>query len=231
MSRVDRVLVVVPAHDEEALLGRCLASIAAAAERLPERVVVRTVVVLDDCSDATADVAAEHGVATVGTRVRNVGAARALGVAVASRDAPDEAATWVATTDADSHVDRAWLADHLAAARAGHDALVGPVRPDPADVLPVVLREWHRRHQAPGRHVHGANVGVRLSAYRAVGGFPPVVTGEDVALVEALLAHGAPVARGGAPVLTSGRTDGRAPDGFAAYLGALALDLAVARVR
>lgn len=227
MRDVSRVLVVVPAHDEEAVLGRCLdhVAIAAAVDQIGPDVTVRTVVVLDDCSDASATIAAGHDVEVVASCARNVGVARALGIAVAARDVVDASATWVATTDADSRVGVSWLADHLAVARAGHDALIGRVRPDPADLLPAVMGEWHRRHRRLGHHVHGANTGVRLGAYRAVGGFLPLATGEDVALVEALRAHGASVACGGAPVVTSGRGRARAPDGFASYIGALTLEV------
>lgn len=229
MSHVERVLVVVPAHDEEEVLARCLDHVAAAVDHVVDQVEVRTVVVLDDCTDGTAAIAGARDVEVVSTAERNVGAARALGVEVAARDVAEPRTTWMATTDADCRVGVSWLADHLAAACAGHDALVGRVLPDPDDLVPAVLREWRRRHRSPGHHVHGANLGVRLSAYRAVGGFAPLPTGEDVALVAALRARGVPVAQDGAPVVTSGRVHARAPDGFAAYLRALALEVTAAR--
>ncbi|WP_432477758.1 glycosyltransferase [Nocardioides sp. GXQ0305] len=228
MSAVSRVLVVVPAHDEEAVLGQCLQQVATAAGAVRPAATVRTVVVLDHCSDRSASVAARHDVEVVECHARNVGRARALGVAAAARDVLDDAATWVATTDADSRVGPSWLLDHLAAAAAGYDALLGRVHPDPADLLPAVLREWHRRHPRIGHHVHGANLGVRLAAYRAVGGFRALASGEDVALVRALRDAGAPVASGGTPVVSSGRSRARAPDGFAAYLRALAHEVAPA---
>ncbi|GGU51567.1 hypothetical protein GCM10010289_84950 [Streptomyces violascens] len=58
------------------------------------------------------------------------------------------------------------------------------------------LSLYHAGRPSPGRHswrhphVHGANLGVRASAYLSVGGFPPLVVGEDVALVQALERHG-----------------------------------------
>jgi hypothetical protein len=71
--------------------------------------------------------------------------------------------------------------------------------------------------------VHGANLGLTPDAYRATGGFPPRATGEDVALVAALDRTGLRVLRDRAhPVVTSARTEGRAPDGFAAHLRGLA---------
>lgn len=220
---IEHLAVVVPAHDEAELLGRCLthvdAAVAALGPRPPE---VRVVVVLDACTDGTAAVAARAGagVDVVPCAARNVGVARGLGVDAATGDA-DPAATWVAVTDADSAVPVGWLRDHLAAA-ASYDVLVGAVRPDAADVTPRVLDRWLAAHTRVGHHVHGANLGVRLSAYRAVGGFRPLATGEDVALVADLRARGARVTGGGHPVVTSGRRVGRAPSGFAGYLQTLA---------
>lgn len=218
MSAAGQLLVVVPAHDEEALLGPCLDHVAAAAAHVGPSVAVRTVVVLDSCSDRSARVAAARDVEVVHCHERNVGVARALGVEHAARDVADATGTWIASTDADSRVGPTWLAEHLLAADLGHDVLVGRLRPDPTDLVPAVLREWHRRHRGTVGHVHGANLGVRLSAYVGCGGFLPLPTGEDVALVDALRAHGARIASGGTPVVTSGRLHARAPDGFASYL-------------
>jgi len=225
---VHRLLVVVPAHDEEGTLARCLSHVARAVREVGSLATTRTVVVLDACSDRSAEVAAGHDVEVVTCELRNVGAARALGVDVAARDVADAAGAWVATTDADSRVGPGWLLEHLAAARAGHDALVGRVRPEPADLAGPVLDEWHRRHRVGSRHVHGANLGVRLAAYRSVGGFPPLATGEDVALVRALREAAGTVADGGTPVVTSARSRARAPGGFASYLRTLAREVAAA---
>jgi hypothetical protein len=69
------------------------------------------------------------------------------------------------------------------------------------------------------RHIHGANLGVSAEAYVRAGGFAPLRSSEDVALVEALIAHGARVVWTAAPrVVTSARRDFRAPDGFGATL-------------
>ncbi|ERK72928.1 hypothetical protein N136_00718, partial [Leifsonia aquatica ATCC 14665] len=83
---------------------------------------------------------------------------------------------------------------------------------------------WTRSHP-PGAtlgHVHGANLGVRASAYAEAGGVLPLVVGEDVDLVARVRASGRPVVESEQhPVLTSARLDGRAPDGYAAHLRAL----------
>ena len=70
--------------------------------------------------------------------------------------------------------------------------------------------------------MHGANLGLSAAAYRAVGGFPALSTGEDVALVEALAGSGARIAWLARPVVaTSARRSARAPHGFSSFLRAL----------
>ena len=55
---VGRLVVLVPAHDEQELLGRCLDSLTA--QDLPASA-YRLVVVADNCTDRTAEVALAHG--------------------------------------------------------------------------------------------------------------------------------------------------------------------------
>jgi hypothetical protein len=69
------------------------------------------------------------------------------------------------------------------------------------------------------RHIHGANLGVSARAYVQAGGFAPLESSEDVALVEALTAIGAHIEWSASPrVVTSARTDFRAKKGFGATL-------------
>lgn len=75
-------------------------------------------------------------------------------------------------------------------------------------------------------HVYGANLGVRASTWRDVGGFPRVAVGEDAALLAAVDAAGGQVVRPVEPsVTTSGRRHGRAPGGLADLLDSLEVSL------
>ena len=205
--------VVVPAHDEAELLPVCLDALAAATRAVAGLAVVRTVVVLDACTDGSAVAAHEAGVETVVLDARRVGAARRRGVAALGDT------DWLATTDADSTVPPGWLVAQLAALAEGADALVGTVEVADWSGHPPAVRAWfdevYDSSGDPHPHVHGANLGVRTAAYVAVGGFAPLRTGEDVALVRALVAAGHRVHRSRThPVVTSSRTGARAPDGF-----------------
>lgn len=233
--------VVVPARDEEELLPACLAALAAAAAHADlAGAPVRVVVVADGCADATAALARAGGVEVLVRDRRgrgNVGAARDAGVRwllaeAAAAGAPPEG-TWLASTDADSTVPPGWLVAHATAAASGADAVVGTVTVDDWSGIPATAASafaaaydaW--RAGGPGAvhpHVHGANLGVRGSAYVAAGGFPPVRVGEDGALVRALERRGATILRTSAcPVRTSGRRAPRAAGGFGSDIERLAV--------
>ncbi|PSL37270.1 GT2 family glycosyltransferase [Labedella gwakjiensis] len=223
-----RIDVVVPAHDEHELIGACLEALRLARDRLlgtEPGVEVGVVVVLDASTDGTAEVVATSGLATTVVEIaeQNVGAARRAGAeaAVASPTSVPDAHRWLATTDADSRVDPSWLAVHLDALTSGVDVLLGTVRPDFDDLDEDGRRRWLETHppgHLPG-NVHGANLGVRLDAYRRIGGFAALAEHEDVDLVaRARLADLDVRATLAAPVITSGRRIGRTPGGYAAFL-------------
>ena len=221
------VAVTVPAADEEERMARCLGSIAVAARVLQARtgIPARVIVALDSCHDRTAAVCADFpGVSTVTLARRNAGAARraAATVALARSGRPGE--LWLASTDADSQVPADWLAGMIAESRRGTDLVLGTVLPGP-DLSPAVRSRWlSRQHLRDGHpHVHGANLGIRDSAYAAIGGWQPLASGEDAELARrAAVAGWLAISRTAAiPVVTSVRRDGRAPGGFSSYLRAL----------
>ena len=233
-AAIHRIAVVVPAHNEDELIGACLRALAAAARAV--RVPVHLVVVLDSCTDGTA--AAVHANAgalasedssfadlgVVAIEDRSVGAARraAARSLLAALPVPG---TWLATTDADSRVPPNWFRAQLDHRAAGAEAVVGTVVvPDWSGRSASVTRAYlERYHSIDGhRHVHGANLSMTAEAYLRVGGFPARVNDEDVALVGAVVAAGYRVTwAADQPVATSARLTGRAPDGFAAFLNDL----------
>ncbi len=242
---IDAVAVVVPAHNEERHLDACLSSINQALCRTTTAHIRLIVVVLDSCDDESRAVT-ERRARVVGpcgprylvvdTDVRNVGAARALGSRLALEHLDDSGVgasqVWLGHTDADSTVPQDWVVRQLRYANR-FDAVAGVVRVDSWTDHPTGTQarfearyeqrpRWHRPpiwHP----HVHGANLGVRGDAYLGAGGFPARSSSEDHALWSAL---GIGTARRLATrrlwVTTSGRSIGRAPDGFAGHLATLA---------
>lgn len=231
MTAVRRVVVVVPARDEERLLPACLDSVHEARRALTRRrphLVVEVVVVLDRCTDRSADVVAGYGdvlalVSTAGC----VGAARAAGAASLLDEGEDAEGTWVASTDADTQVPTDWLVAQVELAEQGLDLVLGTV--EPHDLEERVHQAWSLRHHlGEGHpHVHGANLGVRGSSYLAAGGFAAVPLHEDVLLAEAVKASGSAwVATDAVRVRTASRGRGRVAGGFATYLRELAAEVA-----
>lgn len=190
---------------------------------------VTVVVTADRCADGTAAVARGAGAHVVEIDAGSVGAARRAGVAEGVRLLGGPAAwrTWVASTDADTVVPPAWLVRHLALAQRGARLVLGRAVPDPGGLDPAAVARWHHLHPVvtddPHRYVHGANLGVRLDAYAAAGGWPALREHEDHALVAALVARGTPAGLG-PDVVTSARREGRTPGGYAGYLKAMLQD-------
>ena len=217
--------VVVPVHNEQALLGACLASVALAARHPALRSVeVHIVPVLDRCSD-------DSGAFTTGAvelGAGNVGVARAAGFAeVLRREAGRPPGTlWLATTDADSTVPPDWLAEQFRLAALGAQVVAGTVRVTDWTEQPSEVRaRFAQTYGSPARghlHVHGANLGLSAASYLDVGGVPPLALAEDQALVDALRARaGRLVATGRIPVTTSARRESRTTGGFADHLRSL----------
>ena len=167
----------------------------------------------------------------------NAGTARRLAMCHASQIAGDHGA--LLTTDADSVVSHDWVARNISALAAGADAVCGRIVIDPveAQAIPDHLHEDDRLeselldlldeiafaldpdpHDPRPRHVQasGASLAVSSEMFRRVGGVPNVASGEDRALINALMLMDARVRHDvDIEVIASGRLDGRAPGGMA----------------
>ena len=144
------------------------------------------------------------------------------------------------TTDADSWPRGDWLLATLAALRYA-DLVVGDVvrRPHQGDADQNRIDLYYgqlfalRRHADPvpweaarmHHHASGANMAMHTSTYMKLGGFPPLVSGEDARLVDDAARAGFRVRHDAASIVhTSGRRHGRAQNGLAASLCALDRD-------
>jgi glycosyltransferase involved in cell wall biosynthesis len=222
---------VVPARDEEDRIAACIDALAAQ-EGVPAAH-VEVILVLDRCTDATADRALTAARRHAGLRLHvlaatapGAGAARRLGMdaAAARLEAVGRPAGLIASTDADSRPRRDWLRRQLDLVAGGAQAVGGLIEVDAEDEL---LRRralrLETRAEAAGGEGHpffsGASMGLTVGAYRAAGGVPSLAALEDQALERSLADHGIPIVRSReVRVVTSGRTDGRARHGLAADL-------------
>lgn len=198
------ISVVIPAYNEEAVLGACLCALSGQDYPGPCEVIV-----VDNASaDGTAAVARSWGARVVSEPRRGIACARQAGCAVAR-------GAILAGTDADTVVPPNWLSaiarrfqEHPEAiAAAGYFRLRdGPV------LARVLTRVGDALSPAIARclpwawNFCGNNYAVRASAFRAVGGFNPALPyGEDVDLCLRLRRLGKVVYAPEMRVTTSGR--------------------------
>lgn len=191
------VSYIVPAYNEERLIGRTLIALREAARLAVEP--FEMIVVDDDSTDRTPAIAASHGARVVRVRHRHIAAARNAGARAARGGR-------LVFIDADTRVNRAVIAAALAAMErgaAGGGCLVdfdGPL-PRWARAIAVLLRPMMRM----GRLAAGCFLFCTREAFVATGGFDEQLYGaEEIAMSLALKRHGRFVVLG-ERVVTSGR--------------------------
>ena len=239
-----RACIVLPARDEQDLIASSLRALAAQTGIEPHEYEV--LLVLDGCTDATAErameVADDHPLLRLylldGPGLGS-GHARRAGM-----DAACERLTGlgrpeglIASTDADTIVARDWLSVQLDAAQRGARAIGGRIELGPGSLPRAVVR-WHSergrsRHKKlladPGQlgttehwQFSGASLALTAETYARVGGLEPRATLEDEGLEHVLRKESIPIERLlSVRATTSPRLKGRASQG-------LAHDLAVA---
>jgi glucosyl-3-phosphoglycerate synthase len=234
--------VVVPARNEEALIGSCLTALAEQKGISAEEYEV--LLVLDRCTDATEARALEVAAQHPGLRLhllegpgRGAGHARRVGMEDAyarllSLGRPDGL---IASTDADTVVAPDWLCAQLAAASRGARAIGGRIELRDDGDLAEDVAGWHAEQgrlrqrellagldsaHGPLRAEHwqfsGASLALTASAYSEIGGLEPRAALEDEYLERALSRCGIPIERPlSVRVTTSARLVGRANRGLA----------------
>lgn len=239
-----RASVVVPAKDEEDLVGRCLESLASQTGVTSEEYEV--LLVLDDCRDATAEKAVSVVSDHPGLRLHTLngpglgaGHARWVGMEAACSRlfSLGRPGALIASTDADTVVAPDWLGTQLSAAECGARAIGGRIElleEGEEDGPPEGVRSW-REHRGETRHLElldrekrgsgpriehwqfsGASMSLTAEAYREVGGMEPRAALEDEYLERALERCGIQIQRPlDVRVSTSPRLVGRASRGLA----------------
>jgi glycosyltransferase involved in cell wall biosynthesis len=196
-SGAPTVSFIVPAYNEERLLGRTLDALRGAAAALRE---ASEVIVVDDAStDATAAVASAHGARVVAVACRQIAATRNAGVGVARGEL-------LVFVDADTAVSVAAVRGAVAAMRGGAVGGGAAFRFD--DPLPLRGRVL-QAVAVPLYRTIGLASGCFLfctrAAFDAVGGFEEGLFGaEEAAMSRALRRQGRFVVLR-ASVTTSGR--------------------------
>ena len=244
-----RACVVVPARDEEELIGSCLEALATQTGVGPLEYEV--ILILDRCTDETEARAREVGAAHPLLRLHLLegpgegsGPARRVGMdaACARLLQVGRREGLIACTDADTVVAPDWLAAQLRAVSQGARAIGGRIELADDGSLPESV--W-RRHTEQGRLRHerllsdpnprgetqhwqfsGASLALKADVYRKIGGLEPLTALEDEGLERVLLEHRIPIERLlSVRVTTSPRLVGRASRGLSYDLARIALSL------
>lgn len=251
--------VVVPARDEAANLTATLAALAAQTDlagRALDLARFEVIVLANNCADGTAGVARHFGRRHPALRLHvveqtllpgeaHVGRARRLLMDEARRRLAlaGQGRGLIASTDADTLVEPAWLAATLREVALGADAVFGRILSAAAggDGVDRAARLYQLRDAAyrllvseldslldpdpadpwPRHHQHfGASLAVTAEAYARAGGLPATPVLEDMAFhaalrrIDARIRH-SPAVR----VFTSARRAGRVPVGLSTQLG------------
>jgi glycosyltransferase involved in cell wall biosynthesis len=190
---------IIPAHNEEQLLGRTLAALQAATSGLGFAVSYEVIVVDDASDDRTAAIARDAGARVVTVAHRQIARVRNAGARVATGDL-------LVFIDADTVVEANTLRATLAAIQAGAVGGGALVRFDgPLPLFAKGMETLMRLTMRAGRLAAGAYIFCTREAFDAVGGFDEsLYVTEELAMSRALRRAGR-VAILRESVLTSGR--------------------------
>jgi glycosyltransferase involved in cell wall biosynthesis len=207
-------VIAIPAKNEEERIGACLKSLSHQTYCHPFGVVV----VANNCTDLTADLARAYQTSQMTVKVvevdlpppkANAGQARRIALDFAAEIVKPNGI--LLTTDADAIADPDWLAEMMKSFSEGNDAVAGAVSADwdelskfPEDVLAVGADEWEYQklvaqvealadpetHDPWPKHNQncGANAGITAAFYQRIGGLPALPVGEDRAMFDAVRA-------------------------------------------
>jgi glycosyltransferase involved in cell wall biosynthesis len=195
-----KLSVVVPAYNEEKLLGRTLACIRDAAEALAARGWACELIVCDNNStDRTAAIARAAGARVVLERVNQISRARNAGAAAATGD-------WLLFIDADCSPGRGLVEEMLASIRAGCIGGGTTVHlPDVRLDVKLWVALWNAVSRAC-RWAAGAFLFCEARAFRELGGFSEeLYAAEEIDLSRRLKRRGRFVILHRHPLVTSAR--------------------------
>jgi glycosyltransferase involved in cell wall biosynthesis len=179
MTRSPMLSFIVPAHNEELWIGKCLGSIRAAMERVNEP---HEVIVVDDAStDSTQQIARQSGAHTLRVEYRKISAVRNAGARAARGDV-------FFFVDADTQINERAVGAALAALRAG--AVGGGCLFDfdgPESLWARITLFMAGKAARVIRWACGCFLFCTREACTAAGGFSEsLYAGEDLAFVQAL---------------------------------------------
>ncbi len=177
-----KISVVVPAYNEERLLGGSLAQMKLAADAFTARGWDVELIVCDNNStDRTAEIARAAGANVVFEPVNQIARARNTGAAAAAGD-------WLVFVDADSHPGRELFADVAEQIQSGRCLAGGAtIRLDEKFFVAELIAPLWNMVSRWRRLLAGAFVFIETAAFRELGGFSEkIFVGEELELSQRL---------------------------------------------
>lgn len=209
-----QIAVVIPAYNEELLLPRTLAGLNLALESIPPTLAVSVILVDNDSTDATPEIAKHFGVEVVNEPRKNVGYARQTGL-----EATPLSAKFILTTDADTLISKKWITKHWQLLQQPDTVFTyGSIRflPDAnltlkqsiaLFVYTIAAEVMHTAKNKAGIWIAGgANSGYKKEAALRAGGYDvSLAKGEDTDLMTRIAQYGRVIKVKNATVYTSAR--------------------------
>ncbi|MCR4645031.1 MAG: glycosyltransferase [Oscillospiraceae bacterium] len=181
------ISVIIPAHNEECYIRRCIASIRRAAKQYPGRTEI--IVVCNRCTDKTEEIARRCGAVTVQDSSRCIAKVRNAGIAAATGQI-------IVTIDCDNRMTPGTLSEIYRLLRSGRYIGGGaPIRFERYS-LPLYLNDYLCRI---GFRLTGLYCGIfwaKRSTFDAIGGFADIRAMEDVETAKRLKTYGKQQGRG-----------------------------------
>jgi len=176
-----KISVIIPAHNEEKYVSRCIRSIKAAS--LNYGYPIEIIVVCNRCTDRTAEIAKKHGAKVVFNNDRCIAKVRNAGIFSASGDI-------IVTIDCDNRMTKGTLNEISYLLDTGKYIGGGaPIRFERYS-FPLFLNDLLCRLSFRITGLYCGIFWAEKSTFRAIGGFKELKAMEDAATAKALKAYG-----------------------------------------
>ena len=175
------ISVIIPAHNEEKYIERCIKSVRSAGERVPAAVEI--VVVCNRCTDRTAEIAQANGAKVIFNEERCIAKVRNDGIAAADGEI-------IVTIDADNRMTEGTLSEICSLLQSGRYIGGGaPIRFERSS-FPLWCNDMLCRISFGITGLYSGIFWAYKESFEAVGGFVDQKAMEDVATAKKLKRYG-----------------------------------------
>ena len=176
-----KISVIIPAHNEERYVKRCIASVRKAARQYPGETEI--LVICNRCTDRTAEIARACGAVTVRDETRCIAAVRNAGIRAASGQI-------IVTIDCDNRMTPGTLLEIYRLLRTGRYIGGGAPMRFERYSLPLYLNDYLCRLGFRATGLYCGIFWAKKSTFDAIGGFADLRAMEDVETARRLKAYG-----------------------------------------